>query len=390
MIDSDSSDTALYHMTGTTQTIYFDETGFTGNNLLDEQQPVFVYTSVAINEDKAFDLYSEMRSLFGITGSELKGKRLMRSRTGREAASWLLNNCKANVRIVYANKKFALAGKFYEYVFEPVLATNSAGFYQLEFHKFIAMLIYASDHHCKDDRLIIEAFSRTMANLDISHLQGILDCEIDNRFSEPMQYIVRFTRCHLDKFAESIGHLQGDDAVGSWILELSATSLHMLLASWGEDFSALGVYCDMSKPISSARDIFSAFVGQKKRSYVDFGDGSKFPITYNLAVPIGIVDSQEVPGVQIADVISSCASFALRRPADAMTEKWLSNLDGSFIRPIVPDWLQLDLERERPFVNLIVLSELVRRSEDGQDPLENMVGIIQDALHSHKMWLAGG
>ncbi len=370
-------------MTSTIQTIYFDETGFTGNNLLDEQQPVFVYSSVAIDEVEASRIHTEARSLFGIRGSEIKGKSLLRRPSGREAISWVLDNCAEHVRIVYADKRFALAGKFYEYVFEPVLAANSAGFYQLEFHKFVAMLIYGSGHNCNKDKVLLDAFGRAMASMEIAHLHEILDPQIESQFSEPMQYIVRFTRCHLDAVAESFGNLQDIGAMGSWILELSATSLHMLLASWGEDFDALEVCCDMSKPIEAASDVFSGFVGRKDKLHFDFGDGSSFPITYNLAEPIGLVDSKQVPGVQIADVIASCVSFCFRFPDEAISAIWLEKLDHGFVRPIVPDWQQLDFEHEKPFVNWIVLCELVRRSELGLSLLGDFVDVVKDAIHAH-------
>ena len=40
------------------------------------------------------------------------------------------------------HKKYALACKLYEYLFEPVLADKSYVFYQIGFHRFISMLVY--------------------------------------------------------------------------------------------------------------------------------------------------------------------------------------------------------------------------------------------------------
>lgn len=71
--------------------IYFDESGYTGNNLLSPDQPAFIYTSVAIDPSYASRLHSEMLSHFHIQAKELKGKNLVRSVRGREAISWLLN-----------------------------------------------------------------------------------------------------------------------------------------------------------------------------------------------------------------------------------------------------------------------------------------------------------
>ena len=41
-----------------------------------------------------------------------------------------------------SNKRYALAGKFFEYIFEPVLAQKNRLFYERDFHKFVAMAVY--------------------------------------------------------------------------------------------------------------------------------------------------------------------------------------------------------------------------------------------------------
>jgi len=56
------------------QTIYFDESGFTGERLMDETQPTFVYASVALDPSDATQLQQEVFRRFRIGGTELKGK----------------------------------------------------------------------------------------------------------------------------------------------------------------------------------------------------------------------------------------------------------------------------------------------------------------------------
>ena len=51
------------------QTIYFDESGFTGANLLHEEQPTFVYASVALDPSDATELQQEVLRRFRIDGS---------------------------------------------------------------------------------------------------------------------------------------------------------------------------------------------------------------------------------------------------------------------------------------------------------------------------------
>jgi hypothetical protein len=56
---------------------------------------------------------------------------------------WLLTDHGHRVKIWYANKKFATAGKFFEYVFEPILTDYSVLFYRHNFHRFIANVLFA-------------------------------------------------------------------------------------------------------------------------------------------------------------------------------------------------------------------------------------------------------
>ena len=103
------------------QTIYLDEAGFTGNNLLDPEQPLLVYSSLALEEGLAAELLDEALDKFRIHSEELKGARLVRSRKGKQVISWLLEKCADQSLLFIADKEYALACKFFEYVYEPVL-----------------------------------------------------------------------------------------------------------------------------------------------------------------------------------------------------------------------------------------------------------------------------
>lgn len=58
------------------QRIYFDESGFTGNNLLSPVQNYFAYASIATEDAEAKDFVDELISQYGIQGGELKGGKL--------------------------------------------------------------------------------------------------------------------------------------------------------------------------------------------------------------------------------------------------------------------------------------------------------------------------
>ena len=110
--------------------IYCDEAGFTGNNLLIPDQPFFVFSSVAIELDEARDAVRQAIRDYRLQGNELKGNRVANSHNMRDAAMWLIENYASRSRIFISEKRYALAAKFFEYVFEPILSSHSSLFYK--------------------------------------------------------------------------------------------------------------------------------------------------------------------------------------------------------------------------------------------------------------------
>ncbi|MGA9305676.1 MAG: DUF3800 domain-containing protein [Candidatus Sulfotelmatobacter sp.] len=125
------------------QTIYCDESGFTGTRLSDKDQPHFVYASVAVTPHRASEIVTETRQRFRIEGQEIKGNSLVKFARGRRAISFLLDTCLKDSQCVVINTQYALACKLYEYIFEPVLKNKGVLFYRLGFNRFIANLLFS-------------------------------------------------------------------------------------------------------------------------------------------------------------------------------------------------------------------------------------------------------
>ena len=368
-------------MSNPPQNIYFDETGFTGNNLLDPQQTLFVYAGIAMDEDFAFQICSEAISRFRLNGQELKGSNLTKHSRGREAVTWILGKVSPYSHVMIANKRYALAGRFFEYIFEPALAKHSSLFYAIDFHRFIATLLYIfsreNDLHGNN---ILKGFVDMMSNTDPGQLEKLLMPVDELEQSNPLGMILAFASCHRKTIANEVERLgSADDVVGIWPLELSMTALHWLLATWGEEYETLQVYCDNSKPIQTALPMFDEFIGRKDKSYIRFGNKVSPSIVYNLAGPIQMVDSKSYPGVQVADVVARSVADAFMNPEDVLSQEWICLTEGAITNPMVPEPSLIDLTQEECFVNTTVLRELVDRSIRGQDLFEDMASIVLGA-----------
>jgi len=370
------------------QAIYFDESGFTGNNLLDPEQPAFVYAGVALDPEDAIGLHSEVISRFGLPGEELKGKNLVQSTRGRRAISWLLSKCEENALITVANKNFALAGKFYEYVFEPILSQNNSLFYAVRFNRFIANLVYILfEARNEPTRQLLYNFEQLMRTKDLSFLEQLLSSDgLGIDLNDPLDQIRTFAICHIEKIKEEINGLSDIDGASRWILELTTTSLFWLLSIWSERFEVIQVFCDQSKPLYENQSAFDAMVGRTERVYMKLGKQPEMALTYNLTSPIVFLDSKESPGIQIADVVSSSIGYALKNREEEFSKEWL-DIAEPMSTPIciIPDPEEINLEKRDPFINASILNELVTRTLEGMSLIEGMEGYIASMQYAYRI-----
>ena len=226
------------------QNVYIDEAGFTGGNLLDRDQSELVFAAVAISETEAARIWAEVANRSKTQAAELKGNNLTSRPRGRTAVTWLLENTAEYVKLALSNKRYALAGKFFEYIFEPVLAEKSRLFYERDFHKFVAMAVYlpyAAGHVYGAH--VFENFQNLASDPGsgvVSSLYPPDQFKIDEQ--DPLHHILAFALCHQARIEAELIEIAESQTYPGWGLELSSTSVHCLLAGWAEEQGSLRVY----------------------------------------------------------------------------------------------------------------------------------------------------
>ena len=345
------------------QTIYCDEAGFTGDNMLNKQQPIFTYASVAMDQTEAEDLIVRIRQRHHIQARELKGKDLARSPAGRAVILDTLQSMRGRYLATAYDKKLSLAGKFFEYVFEPVLKRNNILFYENDFHKFITTLVYIT-FLCNEEPIvqIITQFEQFMRSFNPQDAPIIFDGktgDIDMR--DPLTNIAYF----IDGYRNII--LQESVHVGDWVLDLTTTALWSHLAHWGDCFDILQVLCDDSKPLRDFAPILDRMVNRPDKNRISIC-GKDRPLTFNMVRPAEFGSSLEEPGLQLADVASSALLQAMKHSG----EEWpiLDELERHLHEDcILPDPSYMDLTTPSCAVNALILHELGQRAIEGRDPL---------------------
>lgn len=351
--------------------IFVDESGFTGNDLLNTDQPYFVLSSVSVSEADAQYLVEKTKKDFRIQANELKASQLLRTSRGRDAVNYILHNLQGRYALSCNDKSYNLCCKFFEYVFEPVLQRNNSIFYANNFHLFIANTIYLfSVNEDKAASEILVSFAKMMRELNFDGLRNFFSSTVSPGMPDDVFLpMVDFMEGFSDEIIEELEVLKITDDQGKWILDLSFSSLCSLLRHWAERHSELLVVCDPSKPLAALTDSLDVMIGRTDRPKINFPGKSQFSPIFNLKESIQFRDSKVSAGVQLADVLASSAVFALKQKDKgllSMVEK------GNIAESVFPTLENVDLSKKQPFVNCAVLLELGNRARNGYDPIDGM------------------
>lgn len=371
------------------RSIFCDEAGSTGANLLDTEQPVFSYAAVAIEPADADALVARLRALYKPQGSELKGARLVTSSAGRRLVTDLLRECGTISKVSTWNKRYALATQFFEHVFEPVLAGQNALFYNIGFHQFISNLLYVS-FIASTPRAIhtMEAFQRIVRARGAEPIEGLF--RTDGALlpsSDELHDVEAFFLCHRDTVARYVDTNADPNPLYKWSLDASLSAIWSLLASWGGDIApdSMVVTCDSLKPLQDVRAPFDMMIGRTDRPLLNFPSGAHSPV-FHLAEPIRFGSSHEHAGIQVADVVASATNHAFRNIDQRHSQEWIRLL-GTGVQLIAPDPRWVDLATPEGAVNAIVLKELVNRSIRKSDLFDGMYEFVQIARASFPQYV---
>jgi len=170
-----------------------------------------------------------------------------------------------------------------------------------------------------------------------------------------------------------ISEVKTDGEIDKWILDISTSSLHHLLATWGEEFAALTVYCDKSKPIEHNKDVFDHFIGFKEAYYAEIM-GKRFRVTYNLSKAIEFVDSKDFSEIQIADLFASSINYSVTNPSEDFSQKIMEKAENSIIKQfsVVPGYHNINPLTENFKLNVSLLAFITQLSKGGHSVIDSL------------------
>lgn len=265
--------------------IFCDESYHTGNNLLDSNQPTFVYSAVHITEEHANRFIKELKDNIPYLKNmkEIKSKIIFRE-ANKNAIIKQFQKLKKNIKIYIIDKKYALACKAVETLVEPVISGFNTMMYSTGLQNMLATLFYIGL-----DREFYQTFSDVIRKkTDIDFIEKYKNNE----------FIGKFLEVNKDYILEEIESLSSD----KWSLDMSVTSLHALLAKWHQELQQpLKVIYDESKPISERIDLFKSFQYDTFEPFTTKINGTNIIMNYHLLeIEAGV--SENYSGLMIADL----------------------------------------------------------------------------------------
>lgn len=293
-----------------------------------------------------------------------------------------MSTFKDRIKVAVYEKKFNLACKFYEYIFEPALAQKNSLFYQIKFHRFISNILYL-DFVCRSEEAekIFSDFQKLMRSLEDKELNYLFSSSETPDMS-PLDDIKTFCIHHRDTINQELNSLRGTDT-GKWILELSTSALFSILCDWGKEFNQLKVFCDVSKPLKGNKELFDGWIGREDKIYIDFFQGVEEPITFNLSQEVQFVESDKFPGIQIADVAAAACAYAAREGNNEKTESWIEHIPGIIGgHSVIPDLSYIDPNTLDATRNLILLRYLAEKSINKQPLLDGIEEFLSAVTHN--------
>lgn len=358
--------------------LHFDESGFTGNNLLHKQQKIFCYASLECPHYEAKAFVERIINKYQIQNGEIKGGKLLKGARGKRAVDEIIQSFKGRFKVSVSDKRYALAAKFFEYIFEPAISSVNSIFYNINFHRFVSNMLHIElSVRGAMAEGIFEDFEKLMRTGDFEGLKALFSTSKDEGISPVLGQICDFAIHNKESVIRELEGYVGEGA-GKWVLDLTNTALFSLLAEWGQEYAQLTAYCDQSKPLSEGPDIFNVMINRQDKKFSHIA-GIDSPITFNLKEPLKLVDSKVVHGVQLADAIAAAFAYTCDRDnQDEYAVKWRGMIEEHVIfGSVFHDYDHLDLSKLEVQRNTVLLQELAERSKNGVSLTEGIAEYIQ-------------
>lgn len=290
-------------------TIYLDESGNTGHNIVDEDQPIFTLAGCKYSTKEA-------EKLLGLTGSksplEAHFKNLKRRKSGQDGIVRLMSHTLINcdrVKVELFHKNFLVTTKIVDILIEHMMHLNGHDLYRNGANIGLSnMWFYCMPTFCGYERVqvmhqsfvtMVKEQSDEAIETFYQSVEVLKDNSIDEEFKSDLnmilatRHIIHDTLNSLDKSS----------------LDPSIPALFSQCVSWGEIHpKGFHIIHDDSQSIEKQKMLFSQFMDWTQSS-VELGyDRRKFKLPLK-GKSMNFSSSETHAQIQVADIVASSLAY---------------------------------------------------------------------------------
>ncbi|RBC01328.1 DUF3800 domain-containing protein [Pseudomonas sp. MWU12-2115] len=294
--------------------IYFDESGNTGRQLGDLNQPVFILGSCDFTEAECNELLAPLRSR---QSAEVHFKRLRRTASGQDKIIALLSSeliSDTRYKSCLFHKRFMLLCKLLDDLVENLLHENDVDFYAGGLNRSLSnLLFFALPTYCGE-----EAFEKLLTNYydmviskkgeDIRKFyRHVVEmrktCEKQEEKLGFFFDLIMLTERNINNTLKRIKHNTFNPAIPAFF---------NLCVAWGESHETFEAICDDSAPVEQQESFFNA-ISELNNSKATLGYGpNKFELPLRLS-SLSFTSSHESDGVQVTDIITGAIAYYINK-----------------------------------------------------------------------------
>lgn len=299
-------------------TVYCDETGNSGGNFLDTEQPFYVLAGWILPDTKVSDtsIIMQLKQQLSIT-DELHGVNLIRRKKGQRA---ILNFFKqlgkygAVPIFIIAEKKYVIAAKVIETLLDPMYNDLVGNEYTYDnvMKKKLAEKIYelsyetlsefAGAYSQYDTSSMIKAIKRLVSELDGSNQH-----DLSRKITGSLKYIRENLESEKDTH-----HSLPNKAMASLNVPVIISYLTMIEVFGRGMNSKLALVHDKTKQFEEAyQDIFNMY-SKASPTVFKLTDGTPIVFGFKSLTSLTFKDSKECDWIQAADLLASAIGKCLK------------------------------------------------------------------------------
>ncbi|MGJ1537355.1 DUF3800 domain-containing protein [Sphingobacterium multivorum] len=352
----------------TTETIYIDESGNTGQDLLNKDQLAFVLASNNFSEN-------ELSTLTGLfpEANELHFVKLKGSEAGRKAIIEFLNHpliTEDHVQCFTTHKEYAAVGQLVDRLIEPVYYDIGVDIYERGMNISLVNFIYHFGVGNIWDKQLFEKFlSAFMVMMRTKTLESIdtfyfLAQELhDSSKTREKGLIVPILKSK-NQIDEILSH------VDKFALDVTLSGFYVICDLWYKRVrKKLSIFHDSSKQIDHYREHIE-FTSNLQMETQEIGFDSR-TMTYPTQIEsLEMNSSENIKGIQVSDLIASSIAFMYNNK-NAKHLKFVEQIQNSRL-----------LNLSNYFTvwpnQLVTSKDLGMNKGEGQNPLDFLAALMYE------------